>query len=796
MKSATETPAKNKGQTPMQKTPGLIFIYLALAIVTFAVFSPALRCDFVNYDDGDYVYDNKMVQRGLTMEGVKWAFTTSHVSNWHPLTWISHMIDCQIFKLRPAGHHLVNLLFHVANTLLLFGLLRKMTGAIWRSLLVAALFALHPLRVESVVWIAERKDVLSTFLWLLTTIFYVRYVEQSKIRNPKSKISYALALSFFTLGLLAKPMLVTLPFALLLLDFWPLGRARLLTSRDQNLGSRGRSPSQLILEKIPFFALTVASCVVTFFAQRAWGAVYSVTHLPVSSRLSNALVSYARYLEKMFFPHDLALPYPLPNGWPVWLVALSVLVVIGLSFFAIWQARSRPYIFFGWFWYLGTLVPVIGIVQVGMQAMADRYAYIPLIGIFIAIIWGAADLTKNWAQQRKVYIFSSAAILMACIAVTLHQIKFWHDGETLFKHTVAVTKGNFFAHYNLGNRLNVLGKTEEAIEHFKAAVEINPSYASAYNNLGISLEKLGRKEEAAKYYALALQSDSGGAVSHLNFGNTLLESGKTDQAIAEYLEALRLNPKLPEGHYNFGIVLLQQQKVSEAISHFQSALAERPSYLDASFALGTALAQAGKNSEAEQNFLTVIRTNPDHFGAHKKYGDLLVGMGRLDEAITHYSKALQLNPKDAELHNGLGIAFASQGKMDEALPHFREAVRLQPQFTGALGNLGNALASQGKLDEAIPQYRAALQVAPNDEEIHGNMATALFQQNKLEESIEHYNAALKLNPNNVQTRFNFALVLARSGKNEEAIAQLREALRIKPDFVQAQQQLEAWTGKK
>ena len=497
--------------TPLFALNNKYLICFMLAIVTLAVYWQVGNSAFVNYDDPTYVTDNQDVRAGLTAESVTWAFSTTHGGNWHPLTWLSHMLDCQIYGLNPRGHHYTNLLFHILNTILLLLVLQKMTGALWKSALVAALFALHPLHVESVAWVAERKDVLSTFFWMLTVGVYVLYVE-----NPGVK-KYLLTILLFALGLMAKPMLVTLPFVLLLLDYWPLGRFQIKklgtaqssdgTSPKDTRNEKRKSPKgpakdavrskkntesgyrwslalPLIWEKIPLFVIAVASSIVTFFAQQSGGAVRSLEALPFTVRISNALVAYISYIGKTIWPFHLAVFYPHPGMLAGWKIAGACLLLLSISFMAIRALRLYPYFTVGWLWYLGTLVPVIGLVQIGSQAMADRYTYVPLIGIFIIIAWGIFDLAAGWRYRKEGVAVVSASLLLILMVMTWFQLQHWSNSITLFKHAINVTENNLTAHYNLGLALVKNARMDEAIDHFTRALQINPDNANSHKNLG------------------------------------------------------------------------------------------------------------------------------------------------------------------------------------------------------------------------------------------------------------------------------------------------------------------------
>jgi tetratricopeptide (TPR) repeat protein len=708
---------------------------LLLALTTLAVFLRVGGYDYVNYDDSDYITANAHVESGLKWADVVWAFKTGHASNWHPMTWMSHMLDVQLFGEKPGPQHLVSLGFHIVNTLLLFLVLRRLTGAHWRSGMVAALFALHPLHVESVAWISERKDVLSAFFFLLTLWGYARYVEcrrqnaECRMGQPDTGTThkasrftfhvtrftrvpafawYLLSLGCFALGLMSKPMLVTLPFVLLLLDFWPLRRmqradggrqnqASLVTHRISRLRrqssiANGQSPILLlVLEKVPFLLLAAASSVVTFVVQRKGGAVS--TSLSFGARVANAVVSYMRYIGKMLWPRHLSVLYPHPGHWPAWEVAAAAVLLLAISAAVILLARRRPYLAVGWLWFCGTLVPVIGLVQVGIQSMADRYTYLPLIGLFIMLVWGIAELIPEWPWRAEVLAAVGVLSLAACALLTERQVQIWRDSASLFGHAVRVTRDNYLAYNNLGFYFSGLGKTAEAMENYRMSLKINPAYEDALNNVG---------------YALA-----------------------------------------------------GQKKYSEAIPLYEAAL----------------------------------RIRPNHAEVHNNLGNALSETGEIDEAIEHYLIALKQNPDHAEAHNNLGIALAMKGKLDEAIVHFQAAIRSKPNYASAHSNLGNAFAVEHKLEEAIRAYREALKLKPDDAQAHNNLGNALAEQGKVAEAITNYREALRLNAVNPEAQFNLGLALLHEGKREEAAAHLAEALRLKPDYAEARRQLELLTGR-
>ena len=586
-----------------RRAPHLAVVCAVLAILTFAALQGVLRNSFVNYDDAAYVAANAHVLKGLSAESIGWAFTATECSNWHPVTWLSHMLDVSLFGLDPRMHHLTSLLFHALNAVLLFLLLVRMTGARWRCAFVAALFGLHPLHVESVAWIAERKDVLSTFFWLLTLAAWLGYLEGKEGRTrtgqgQRGGWRYALVLVLFALGLMAKPMLVTVPFTLLLLDFWPLRRWPAAGSAGP--GCRRAIPLRgLLLEKIPLFAMSAVSCVVTYIAQRRGGALQTLQTIPFAERLANAVVAYAAYLEKTVWPTALAVFYPHEHpGLVTWQVAASALFLVAVTTLALWLARKAPFIAFGWLWYLGTLVPVIGLVQVGEQAMADRYTYVPLIGIFIAVVWGVVRVVEravepavggSVARGPAARVKASGPIgyalgvvgalaLVPLFVLTRVQTGYWANDLTLFQHALSVTTDNWMAHNNLGGVFSESGRTEEAISQFEEVLRIRPDHAEANYNLGLVMERAGRHAEAIEQYHRALKLRPDYAEAYYNLGNSLLHAGRPAEAIEPYERSLRLKPDDAQAQNNLGIALGRLGRTAEAIEHYNQALRINPNF--------------------------------------------------------------------------------------------------------------------------------------------------------------------------------------------------------------------------
>jgi Flp pilus assembly protein TadD len=598
---------------------------LVLMGVTAAVYAPVWHFSFVSWDDPSYVTQNPRVLGGLTWQGVTWALTTGDAANWHPLTWMSHMLDIELYGLHPGGHHVTSLALHLANTLLLLGLLHRITGQAARSAFVAALFALHPLHVESVAWVAERKDVLSTLFLLLTMWSYVRYVRRPDRRR------YGLVLALFALGLMAKPMLVTLPFILLLLDVWPLGRTAAsrtpapVTEPGRRPNARTPPPSSLrslVVEKLPLLALAAASSVVTFVVQQREGAVGGLGVLPLGARLANALVSYVAYIGKMLWPVRLAAFYPYPHTRPGALaLGAALLGLVGVTLAVVRAARARPYLLVGWLWYLGMLVPVIGLIQVGDQALADRYTYVPLIGLFICVAWGVPDLVARWRALRLQLPAMALLVLIGCTIATRAQVDTWTNNETLWTHARDVTRDNFRAHLGLGDAWIEQGRVTDAIAEYTEAVRIVPNAATLHNSLGLALTQAGRLAEAAAEYGAAVRLEPGFADAHTNLGAMLQRQGQMAEAIAQYALALRLQPGSALAHNNLGLALASLGQVNEGIKECLEALRLDSAQADWHYQVAVMLKSVGRIAEARDHLLAALKINPGHQLARRALAD-------------------------------------------------------------------------------------------------------------------------------------------------------------------------------
>jgi protein O-mannosyl-transferase len=595
-----------------------ICVCLFLTITTLAVYVQIRHYDFVDIDDSIYVYNNRYIQKGLTLENIIWALTTNHAGNWHPLTWMSHMLDCQLFGMKPGWHHLSNLVFHIVNTLLLFLIFNKMTGCLWQSFFIAALFSLHPLHVESVAWVAERKDVLSTFFWMLTMWSYNRYVELPSLNR------YFLIIFLFTLGLMNKPMLVTLPFVLLLLDFWPLDRFMLRHSKSDSSSHQKLSALYVVFEKVVLFILVALSSAVTIYAQKLGGAVTSLNIIPLKVRIFNALLSYVTYIEKTIFPNKLAVLYPYPTTILMWKVAAAFVLIVSISYFAIKSMKQRPYFFMGWLWYLGTLIPVIGLVQVGRQSFADRYTYVPLIGLFIIIAWGFSDFFERYRHKKIWASILTVILFFNLIPMTYKQIGYWKDYLTLCEHTLEVTSDNFIMHTYIGNILYSQGREEDAINHYLQALEIQPDFIDARINLGNALIDLGRTEEAINHYLQVLKIKPDFAEIHINLGNALEKLDRIQEATNHYLQAIKIYPNSAEAHFYLGVSLGKQGHLKNAINHLLKSLQIKPDSMEAHYNLGVAFLHQKNIERAINHFQKELQINPDFIPAKKNLSILMI----------------------------------------------------------------------------------------------------------------------------------------------------------------------------
>jgi len=613
-----------------QRTDLLVAAGLALAV--FVVFGRVLGHQFLHFDDNEYIYDNPHVRTGLSLANARWALTAYHSNNWHPLTWISHMIDVGLFGLAPGPHHLMNVALHAVNAVLLFALLSAMTGARWRSAFVAAAFALHPLRVESIAWASERKDVLSGLFALVTIACYAAYS-----RRPSS-LRYAAVVVAYAAGLMAKPMLVTLPFVLLLLDFWPLRHA----------GAGAAAPRLHWLDKLPLLALAVASSALTLAAQTQGGVVRTLEDLPLAMRLANAIVACSRYALKLLLPLQQAFYYPYPRTLPVAAAALSLVALVLVTAWAWRSRRERPYALVGWLWYLGMLVPVIGIVQVATQAIADRYTYLPSIGLFLVLAWGAADVVRARPAWRTPIIALAAGMLCAYAAKAYVQTGYWKDGITLFTRDTQIVEDNVLGYRNLGVALSDSARYAEAIPAFERVLVRYPHDAVTQYDIGSALEKLGRWDEARGRYEASLAADPKQPDALYNYANVLNHLGRGAEAAAALEHAVRLRPDFTLAHNNLGNTLSRLGRQDEAIAHYREALRLDPGYAEAYNNLGTTLRQAGRLPEAIDAFERALRLRPGFAAAEFNLGAVYLQQGDAATARQHFDRAIAIDPSLAK----------------------------------------------------------------------------------------------------------------------------------------------------
>jgi len=842
-----------------------ILISAALVVAIWAVYWPVYQFEFTNYDDLGYVSENGRIHAGLTWENIKWAFSAEEESNWHPLTWLSYMLDCDLYgpharspnlETTAAGfwryvyevilfvpnkvlvltgrpvistmptvsgcHHMINLVLHAGSTLLLFFALKRMTASTWPSVFVAALFAVHPLHVESVAWVAERKDVLSTFFEMGALLAYAFYVQRPAV------LKYLWVLVLFALGLMSKPMVVTFPFVLLLLDYWPLGRIRIGAQEPvrksgrqmsrENGRKKGAAPARLaratpwqartpegdfallpwntvvvVLEKLPLIALSVASCVETYKVQQASGAMKFLESIPFAGRLLNAMLAYVLYLWKAFVPVDLAVLYPFQKdyaslAWPGISAGAALIVATAL---VVWLGRRRRYLPVGWFWYLGTLVPVIGLVTVGAQSMADRYTYVPIIGIFMIVAWGALDLAGLGRGVLWIAVAGTAAGAIALVAWAACERQWqlpWQYGDGAgpwwdyrivlailvvvgMAAVVAVSRCREARWWLLGPAATiVLGctvltagqvmyfKNSEAL--FRRAIEVTEVNAVAHNNLGVALPTGSADAEATRHFRRALEIEPDYAEAHNNLAARLASTPMLEEAIEHLRRAIQIRPNYVAAHYNLGLMMVQRQNWKDAVKEFQEALRYDPNYGPARNNLAIALDALGKAGEALGQAREAVRLNPYLPQAHENLANVLAKRGELPEAERELREVIRLTPDNPDAHYKLAMLLMQADKPGEAVSEFRESIRLKPDAPQPHTTLGILLAQFRRFDEAIAEFRTVLKLAPDAAEAHGNLGRALLEVGRTDEAIAEYREALRIQPDLAKTLSNLARILA------------------------------------
>ena len=797
----------------MKKIPSnfrTLAICLVLLFGTAFLFRPAWSGGFLDLDDPDYVVKNLPVTHGLTVEGVRWAFTSSASANWHPLTWLSLMLDAGLYGDDPRGFHATNVFLHAVNALLAFLALRRLTrsrgaaasarapagsgtdaappqadDAFWVCAFCAALYAWHPLRVESVAWVAERKDVLSGFFFFLTLLSYERYARGRSRAQPQretfntqhstfnSQWYYWSAVVLFALGLMSKPMLVTVPFLLLLLDFWPLQRL----NRSSIL--------RLIAEKIPFFLLSAGSCAITYVVQKNWGAVADAESL--AQRLANAVIAMASYLGDFFEPVGLAVVYALPRHQSAGVIA-SVAALLAVMTAAVWwQRRRRPWLLIGWFWFAGMLVPVIGLVQVGLQAHADRYTYLPILGLQLALLWTLREASFPLARWLKPV--AAVAALGVCVVLTRIQIGYWHDSRTLYEHALAVTRDNYLAECYMGTTLLNDDRFSEAEAHLRKAVELNPDFADARFKLGMTLDQGGNPEAALAVYRGLLDIRSDHAMAEYNLGTVLLELDRPADALTHFQAAVRQKPGYDPAWVALGTASARTGRSAAALDYYRKAIALKPDNAVAQYNLANALTNLRREREALACYERALQIDPNFAEAHCNYADALGTLGRLAEACAHFRRALMLNPEDAAACMGLAVALEDLGDVSAAANCYQRTVALQPTNAVANYNLGTIRLNRGDAAGARRCFEVATRLDPDNDSAWLGLGLAEEKLGSTDAATTDYRRAIAVRPDNAQAHWCLGIALRRAGKTAEAIVEDETALRLNPNFPGLAEQL-------
>lgn len=812
-----------------------------LAVITFGIYARVVGYDFINFDDDNYVTGNAMVQQGFSPEGLKYAFsiTATKRAYWHPLTWLSHMLDCQLFGLNAGLHHLINLLLHMLNSLLLFFVFRLMSGTFLPSALVALCFALHPLSVDSVAWISERKNVLSTLFWMLTMLAYIPYSRRPGVFN------YLIVFFVFTLGLLAKPMLVTLPCVLLLMDFWPLGRVRAFQVTAGNRTFSQITVAKLLLEKVPLIAASLTAILISSHSLKVMGVFLNTAQVPMLIRIENAIVSYVKYLVKIIWPANLAPFYPFPVSIPAWQVFSATGVLAAISAMVIIQLKKRPWLAVGWFWFLGTLFPVSGLVQGGLwPEMADRWAYIPQIGIFIIVAWPISRMIGSGTTQGNVTAVTVGALLTILSAVTWVQIGHWKNSTTLFSHALAVTGPNAIVHRNLGQALlekkdydgaiahyrkstefNSLrpevhanlaaallakDKPQAALKHYKASIKLRPHEPSYYVKAGLILIGAGKSREALALFNKAVSLEPEDIVARYNRGYCLADTGNFESGEQEVLKTLVLAPESAETYYNIGAFYGKFQRPDKAARYLKKALARNPDHAAANFNLGIIAVGQNETKSAELFFIAAVTTRHEHIDARNNLGLLYAKTGRPFKAIEQFQKALETDPGDVLVrfnladtlmqagsiaaastqyaqilkvdphHEGARIGYQETSQflssIDAELKHAEDLLRFDPESPALLERMGDLYVRRGDVETGLDYYRKMQSLYPNYLRAVNKTAAAFSKIEKYADAIVHFKRAIALAPKKPEGYFNVACMYSRLDKTDQALAWLKHAV--------------------
>jgi tetratricopeptide (TPR) repeat protein len=747
-------------------------ICLCLVFVTLSTYWQVRQHDFIDFDDDIYVTSNRYVRDGLTLDGLKWSWGTNNENRtyWHPLTWLSHMSDVQMFGVNAGYSLMINVFLHILNSLLLFFVLRRWTTSVWPAAIVAALFSIHPIGVESVAWVAARKNLLSSLFWILTLLTYGCYAARPAAGR------YLAVILCFTLGLLAKPMLVTLPFVLLLMDYWPLGRLTLEKNGNFSLASLVR----LVIEKSPLLVLSAFSISLSMSSLEGHNSFTPYGAVPIGLRIGNALVSYIAYIGKLFWPLELSVYYPYPKDIPLWQPAGASLILMGVTW-VVWRLRrERPFIIVGWLWYLGTLLPVIGLVQAGLwPAMADRFAYIPFIGLYIIIGWGSVVVFGDRLNQRIFgVLFASLMILLAARA--WQQVTYWENSLTIFGRAIELDEGNIIAHNNIGKSLIESGHVSEAVKHYEIALNHDPNYASAHISLGYALSIQGKTDDSVSHLQEALRINPNKASAHYFLGNILSQQDRLQEAIRHYGKAIELKPEYFEAHNNLANLLADQGRLDDAVRHYKKVLLINPRYAKAYNNLGSALFRKNRVKEAVHNYGLAINYNPDYAEAHNNLGVALKKQGQLDEAVIQYQRALQLMPQYGEAHFNLGLALAYTGDIETAAIHFEEALRIKPDDVQIKHHKEKTQVKLDAINADIETLKALATSHPVPPDVHINLGDLFKKKGDIKSATAHYSKALVHNRRFVPALKKLGIIYATEGQFDEAIHVFKEIAKLEP----------------
>ena len=758
---------------------------LSFLLLIIFCYWPTYHADFINFDDFLYVTNNEYVKEGFSVKSLYWAFSSFDLSNWHPVTMMSHMLDYQLFGMNASGHHLMNVLFHAGNTLLLFLAFRMMTGAFWRSAAMAFLFAMHPLHVESVAWVSERKDVLSTFFMLLSLIAYINYTKKQAVAQ------YLLAFFLFILGLLSKAMVVTFPFLLMLLDYWPLGRFNGDHLNNYRKQENKKHLWRLIREKIPFLLMSLIVSIVTYIAQSQTGAVSSLSGLPLLIRITNSINSYVLYIVHTLFPFNLSIFYPLVSGIPLWQTVCSACFIVLATYLA-WRLRQRyPFYLVGWLWYLGSLVPVIGLVQVGMQAMADRYTYIPLIGIFMVLAWLLPDMTK---QRKSALLFEGMTLLcvaLLLIAATRNQVSSWANTMSVFSRANEGTDRNILAKLQIAGQYAQMGKQDEARNQFEELLKITPTNVTALHNYGIFLVNSDHYDKGIKYLREALQIQPNSVTVHNSLAQALWQKGKAEEAEKLLRASLTLKPDNPDTHSYLAIVIgSSKERYLESLEHYREAIRIKPNHHRARLGLAITLQLHGQKQEAEEHYRQVAQENPYVIAENRfNLGWTLAAQNELEEAIVQYQEGLKILPRNVGAQLFLAYLYQRKGNSNDALKQYGEVLKINPESVAALIGMGTVTADLGKSDDAVYYLTEALRIDPKNVSAHHNLGVVASRQDRMEEAMSHFRMAMMADPRNAEVHYNMGLAFEKMGKFKDALAHLERATEIKPDYAKAKEVL-------